>query len=205
MNPHHEVSTKEVKRCFVVGMLMNMQNGKKKHLGKVSRVEFAQKLARVKRHALKLTEQQLDALITDPRRLASYNSSNWYVGTAKINELGVWTRAGGMPLEWTNRSLKETAQKVKHGLTLNTSLARSRVRLAVANMLKTNVGDLQKEKYLLPIVFKGNTGTRGRWRLKHQTKGDIDDGCMRSVALAVSGEETLKIYIGIPKTNLATK
>ncbi len=199
MKLDRKVSAKEVKRCFVVGMLMNMQNGKKKHLGKVSRIEFLQKLARVKKHALKLSEKQLDALITDKRRLAAYNASDWYAGSAKVHELGVWTRAGGMPLEWTNQTLKETAAHVKKGLTLRTSLARTRVRLAVSNMLETNVADLQDEKYLLPIVFQGDTGTRGRWRLKHQTKGDIDDGCMRSVALAVSGQDTIKLYIGVPK------
>jgi hypothetical protein len=104
-----------------------------------------------------------------------------------------------MPLEWTNQTLKETAAHVKKGLNLRTSLARTRARLAVSNILKTNISDLQGEKYLLPIVFEGNTGTQGRKRLKHQTKGDIDDGCMRSVALAVSGQDTIKAYIGIPK------
>jgi hypothetical protein len=198
-----KVSTKEVKRCFVIGSLMNTNQGRKKHLGKVSRAEFLQKLAWAKRHALHLTETQLDALIVDKQRLAAYEASDWYLGSARTNELGVWTRAGGMPLAWTNRTLKDTAVHVGRGLILNTAIARSRVRKAVENMLKTNVGDLQKEKYLLPIVFEGDTGTRGRKRLKHQTKGDIDDGCMRSVALAVSGVETLTVYIGVPKKRVA--
>jgi hypothetical protein len=205
MKLQRKVSTKEVKRCFAVGLLMNMQNGKMKHLIKVSRSEFFQKLTQAKRHALRLTEKQLNALITDPVRLAAYNASDWYLGTAQINELGVWTRAGEMPLAWTNRSLKETALKVKRNLTLHNWLSRTRARRALSNMLKTNVTDLQKEKYLLPIVFQGNTGTRGRWRLKHQTRGDIDDGSMRSIALAVSGEESLKVYIGVPKGAKITK
>jgi hypothetical protein len=196
MNLQRKVSTMEVKRCFVVGMFMNMHNGKKKRLGKISRAEFAQKLIRTKQQVVRLTEKQLDLFITDPVRLAAYTTSHWYIGTARVTELGVWTRAGGMPLRWTNRSLKETAECVGKGL-YRKSLAHSRVRLAVSNMLKTNVSDLQKEKCLFPIVFRGNTGTRGRSRLKYKTKGDIDDGCMRSIALAMSGQETLKIYIGV--------
>lgn len=62
-----------------------------------------------------------------------------------------------------------------------------------------NIHLLQKEKYLLPIIFKGGTGTKGRKRLKRQMKGDIDDGCMRSIALAISGKKILYVYIGFPK------
>jgi hypothetical protein len=66
-------------------------------------------------------------------------------------------------------------------------------------MLATNVEMLQGEKYLLPIIFKGGTGTRGRHGLKRIMKGDIDDGCMRSIALAVSGTKVIRVYIGFPK------
>ena len=59
--------------------------------------------------------------------------------------------------------------------------------------------EIQKEKYLLPIIFEGGKGTRGRKRLKRQMKGDIDDGCMRSIALTISGVDRIKAYIGIDK------
>jgi hypothetical protein len=57
----------------------------------------------------------------------------------------------------------------------------------------------QKEKYLYPIVFKTDTGTQGRKRLKRKMKGDIEDGCMRSIALAISGRDRITVYFGIPK------
>ena len=66
-------------------------------------------------------------------------------------------------------------------------------------MLATNVRLLQSEKYLLPIIFKSGTGTLGRRGLKRVMKGDIDDGCMRSIALAVSGKKVIRAYIGFPK------
>lgn len=146
MKLDRKINIIEVKGCFVVGLLMNMQNGKKKHLYMVSRIEFARKLTKVKPQALKMSERQLDKLITDPNRRAAYDASDWRLGRVQINEAEVWTRAGGMPLEWTNRTLKETAMNVKRGLKLQTSLSRTRVRLEVSNMLETNISDLQRER-----------------------------------------------------------
>ena len=46
----------------------------------------------------------------------------------------------------------------------------------------------------------------GRKRLKRKMKGDIDDGCMRSIALTIKGAKTIKAYIGIPiKTSYRDK
>jgi hypothetical protein len=39
----------------------------------------------------------------------------------------------------------------------------------------------------------------GRKRLKTKMKGDIDDGCMRSIALAISGRNPITVYFGVPK------
>ncbi len=33
-------------------------------------------------------------------------------------------------------------------------------------------------------------------------KGDIDDGCMRSIALAISGKNNIVVYFGIPKDKI---
>ncbi len=148
-----------------------------------------------------MTDKQLNHLITPewPKRLNSYEGSDWYLADISPSEAGVWTRAGGLPLAWTNGSLKETADNVRRAIAINSKSLSSRARRAILNMLATNVGLLQSEKYLLPILFKGNTGTRGRWRLKRVMKVDIDDGCMRSIALAVSGKKTIRAYIGFPK------
>ena len=75
-----------------------------------------------------------------------------------------------------------------------------RAAKAVPGILNTCVDVIQDEKYLLPIVFEGNTGTRGRWRLKSKMKGDIDDGCMRSIALAVAGRTKIHVYFGVAKS-----
>lgn len=199
-----KVPTIEVKRCFVTAQLVKVYGGKKGKLGKISRTEFKRALARAKSHALRMTEKQLDTYIAHEwkGRLTAYNASDWYLATVHTREVGVWKRAAGLPLAWTNGSLKETAALVKN-IALKTNLSRTRAKRAVLSMTETNVGDLQSEKYLLPIVFKGGTGTKGRKRLRNQMKGDIDDGCMRSVTLAVNGAKNLKVYFGVPKESPA--
>jgi hypothetical protein len=196
-----KVPVLEVKRTFVIGNDIRIHKNGRRFMGKVSVEEFRNKLQKSKRRGLKMTSKQLDKLITPEwsTRLNSYEECDWYIGEAKTSELGVWRRAGDLPLSWTNGSLKDTADKVRRAITTNSKSLNSRARRAITNMLATNVELLQSEKYLLPIIFKGGTGTRGRSRLKRVMQGDIDDGCMRSIALAVSGVKTIRAYIGFPK------
>jgi transposase len=134
-----------------------------------------------------------------PKRIKSYNNSTWFLVEIRPNELGVWHRAGQLPLSWTNGSLAETAKKVAKGFEMKSKLIKRRPKYAIPNILKIKTHTEQKEKYLYPIVFKTDTGTQGRKRLKTKTKGDIDDGCMRSIALAINGSKTIKVYYGVPK------
>ncbi|MFA5841138.1 MAG: hypothetical protein WC847_02620 [Candidatus Paceibacterota bacterium] len=190
-----------VKRAFVVSDFISAKNNRRKYLTLVPENIFLKKLKTAKKNALKLKESQLDRIIMNEykKRLTAYDNSTWYLGEVKTSEVGVWKKAGGLPLSWTNGSLAETAKKVKHALANNPKLIKKRARYSIPNMLKTNIHLLQQEKYLLPIIFKGGTGTKGRKRLKKHMKGDIDDGCMRSIALAIKGKRTLKAYIGFPK------
>lgn len=196
-----KVGIREVKRTFVISNNIRIQKNGRRFLGKVSKEEFLKKLSQSKRRGLRMTNKQLNAHISPdwPRRIRVYEASDWYLGEMKTNELGVWKRAGDLPLSWTNGSLKDTANKVRDALQKNSSLLAKRARRAITNMIATNVGLLQREKYLLPIIFKGGTGTLGRRGLKHAMKGDIDDGCMRSIALAVHGAKVIRAYIGFPK------
>lgn len=195
------VKSIEVKRAFVVSDFISAKKDRRKHLTHVPQDVFIAKLKDAKKKALKLKESQLDKIIKDEykKRLTAYDASVWFVGEMKTSEIGVWKKAGGLPLSWTNGSLVGTAQKVKYALDHNPKLLKKRSRYSIPNMIKTNTHLLQKEKYLFPIVFKHGTGTKGRKGLKKQLKGDIDDGCMRSIALAVSGIKTIKVYFGSPK------
>ena len=54
--------------------------------------------------------------------------------------------------------------------------------------------DSEFSKFLAPIVVPGGT-----WRPTppcRRMKGDIDDGCIRAIALAIKGHERFKAYIG---------
>lgn len=200
-----KVSPIEVKKCFACSQLVRKLNNRKKgYLGLITKKEFADRLALAKMHVSKLTERDLDLLIFNDhhkkwKRVNAYNAAEWYIGEVGIDEVGVWKRAGELPLSWTNGTLAETADKAGHMLGANPELFTKRAA-GVANMLRINVvGDLQREKYLLPIVFEGGTGTRGRKYLRRKMKGDIDDGNMRSIALTISGKKVIRAYIGMRK------
>lgn len=200
-----KVNVREVKRAFVIANHVRTQKTGRKYFGKVSRIEFLKKLRQSKKRGLHLTDAQLDKTISPnwSGRLHAYNSSDWYIGEVTPSEVRVWKRAGGLPLSWTNASLKKTADTVRDALKRNSGLPTKRARYAIPNILAANVGILQKEKYLLPIIFKGGTGTRGRRGLKRVMKGDIDDGCMRLIALAVHGVKRIRAYVGFPKKTKA--
>ncbi len=188
----------DVKRYFVASQYIRKHGSKSRYLPLLSRAVFIKKLSRAKRYAEKLKESQLDRIIKNEyeKRWKAYNNVEWYLGIASVSELGVWKGAGGLPVQWTRGSLKQTAEKVKAAMKRNSSLISKRARRAIPRILQTSADLIQKDKYLFPIVLPG--GTQGRKGLQ-KMKGDIDDGCMRSIALAVKGCKKLKVYIGVQK------
>ncbi len=202
-----EVKPVVVKRSFAIADHLTQRKGRgnnRKFLRGLSEKEFDKKLQRAKKSILKLKEKGLDGLITPkfPKRLNAYNNSKWFVANVSPKEVGVWKRAGNLPLSWTKGSLFETAQKVKIALETNSKLLKRRPRYAIPNILKIKTHLEQKEQYLYPIVFKANTGTQGRRGLKRKLKGDIDDGSMRSIALAMVGKNPIKVYFGVSQRHL---
>ena len=198
-----KVPTIDVKRTFVISdhitQRKNLGNNHK-FLKDLSEEEFTKKIHSAKKAILRLKEKSLDKLISPewPKRVKSYNNSQWFLAEASPKELGVWNRAGGLPFDWTNDSLFQTTKKVKNALDKKSKILKRRARHSIPNILKIESHLKQKEKYLYPIVFKTDTGTQGRKRLKKKMKGDIDDGCMRSIALAISGRNPITVYFGIP-------
>ena len=196
-----KVSSIEVKRCFILSKLISKEKGKKRYLIIPSYKEFEKKVKVNKIKLLKFSVEKLDKIIADEykKRLKAYDNSDWYIGEVSPNEVGVWRGAGGLPLEWTNSTLSDTAKRVKYALDNKSKLLTKRAKNVIPNILEINVSELQKEKYLLPIIFKDGTGTNGRRRLKKRMKGDIDDGCMRSIAFTIRGAKKIRAYIGLPK------
>ena len=186
-----KVDSIEVKRCFVISDFI----AKQKNIDK----EFLNKLNKTKDIILGLPETMLDKFIKGAwkKRLRSYNTLKWYVGIATIDEIGVWKWAGDLPVSWTRGSLEETAYLVEHALKENSQKTTKRFQTTIPRILKNSLNMIQKEKYLLPIIIPGGVIRKGLKRMK----GDIDDGCMRSIALALSGKKVIKAYIGVRKKN----
>jgi hypothetical protein len=175
-----KVKTIEVKRTFVIS-----DRNKRKPF------------AFVKKQVLKLSEPELNKILlrkNKHKRRRAYDSVQWYLATASLEEVGLWKGAGGLPKKWTRGSLAKTARFVTQALKHNPKLLTSRSRTAIPGSMQNPLVRTQKERYLLPIVLPG--GTMGRWGLK-KMKGDIDDGCMRSVALAVLGKKRIRVYFGV--------
>lgn len=114
MKTLHKVSVLEIKRCFVVGNLLAARSHKG-HMKKLeSETHYIHRLSLVRAKVLRMKESQLDRVIGEEwqKRLHAYENSSWCVAEAKPSELGVWSKAGELPLRWTNHSLRETAEKV---------------------------------------------------------------------------------------------
>jgi len=198
-----KVSVVEVKRAFAISDHLTQRKtsgNNRKFLKSLSEKQFHKKLLNAKKIILKLKEKDLDKRISPkwPKRVKAYNASRWFLADIDLKEMGVWKRAGNLPLKWTNGSLYQTARNVEIALGKNSKLLKQRPRHAIPNMLNIKTHLEQKEKYLYPITFKSNTGTRGRRGLKRKMKADIDDGCMRSIALAISGKKSIRVYFGVP-------
>ncbi len=188
----------EVKRAFVISQHIRRHGNKnKRYLPLLSKEEFARKLKSAKAYVKKMNDVQLDRIIAKewPPRRDAYNGVEWHLGVVDANEVAVWKGAGGLPVAWTNGSLSKTAKKVSLAMKKNSELLKSRVKRSIPRILQTSSDIVQKDKYLFPIVLPGGTIPQCRKGLK-KLKGDIDDGCMRSIALAISGKKKIKAYIG---------
>jgi len=197
----------EPKRSFVISQLIrNIDKRNKRYLPGLSKEEFKKRLQKAKDIVLALSEKEIDKRIEADsvkykRRLKFYNSIHWYKGIIKANEVGVWKGAGGLPLEWTQGSLAETASIVHKAIEDegNNKVA-ARAKRAIPRILE-NINVIEKEKYLYPIILPPATNGRGLYGKPYEhfklMKGDTDDGCMRSIALVISGRSDISAYIGI--------
>jgi hypothetical protein len=199
-----KVSPLEVKRTFVIADHITQRKtagNNRTFLKELSEGEFKKRVSIAKEVVLRLKEKDLDKLVSPKylKRIKAYNTTQWFLAEVSPKEVGVWRRAGNLPLAWTNDSLLETAERVRAALKTGSKLLKGRPKHSIPNILNLKTQLAQKEKYLYPIVFKGGYGTGGRSRLKRKMKGDIDDGCMRSIALAMSGRDPILVYFGEPK------
>ena len=156
--------------------------------------DFKDCLDTVRKEVSELSKKDLDRHI-ERERLERFNNHNWRLNTCRIDEIGVWPRMGdGMPQEWCEGSVQETAAHVKKFLQERYPIYESSKILKsvkkIQDMLR--VAEILKE---IPIViFPGGLHKRTR-----RTRWDIDDGSFRAVALALKGKKKVKAWIGLPR------
>lgn len=193
-----KVKPVEAKRSFVAADFIRHHRYGTAAMPKVSKVAYQAQVKRANAVVTKIPEALLDAIIkgTTERRIRVYQKLVWHLAEVDTKEVRVWVGAGGLPKKWTRGSLEETGRYVREALNKNPRGLGHRARTAIPEILATALPVLQREKYLLPIVIPfGSLDKKGRTRFQ----GDIDDGCMRSIALAVSGKKKIKVYFGLPK------
>jgi hypothetical protein len=181
-----KVDRLEIKRCFVMTHFIRKFGVAKKNSPDIpSQQKYLVALEKSKKSINKLSEKQLDRIIGKyKKRLRAYNKMQWYVGEVSTKDVGAWRGAGGLPISWTHDSLFHTAQKVRKALKDGDK------KIKLKNVIK-------KDEYLFPVMFEGDTGTRGRRKSVAKQKWDLDDGNMRAIAFAVSGDKKLKGYVGV--------
>lgn len=196
-----KVKTIEVKRCFVLSQRFTSKNIRrqilKKEIIRPIKGKFKNDLKSAKSSVSMLSENKLDCIISieDKKRLAAYNNVQWYIGYVDSSEVGLWRGAGKISEGWTRGSLKETAKIFAKELKKERSrCSRTRAMKVIPEIIQSKA-IIQKERYLLPIVLPREVRPDSR---KGMRKFDlfIDDGCMRSLAFAITGDHTIKAYIG---------
>ncbi|MFA5961553.1 MAG: hypothetical protein WC848_02650 [Parcubacteria group bacterium] len=197
-----KVSRLEVKRCFVLSQRFTSKKMRKdeikKHIIKPEKVTFLKNLEISKKAILKMKETEIDQFIAVEykKRLKAYDGVEWFIGYVYLSEVGIWKGAGGIPKAWSTGSLLDSAQEVAKELRkTNSKYSRIRAIKAVPEIIKFKAV-IKKEKYLLPIMLPGGTIPVCRKGMRPMNF-DVDDGCMRSLAFAVSGDGQIKAYVGI--------
>lgn len=195
----------EPKRCYVMSQtIRNLDRNNERYTPQLSREAFLERLQRAKDIVAKLSEEELDSSIASenyPKRLKAYNNVQWYQGIVHADEVGVWKGAGGLPISWTEGSLTETARRVSQSFKdQSTNGIAARAKRAIPRM-RENLDIIAEEPYLYPIILPGGTMGRGLHGRPYKDfrlmKGDIEDGCMRSITLVTSGRDKFYAYIGI--------
>jgi hypothetical protein len=193
------ISRLRVKRSFIVTPYLRKFGVAAKRAAPLpTPAQYLRAITKAKRIVRRLGEKQVDRMIDYRKRREAYNGAEWFLGFVSPNEVGVWKGAGGLPVSWTRGSLLQTARRVKTALEKNSRLIKKRAKRAIPAILAFRK-ILQKEKYVLPIIFKSGFGTNGRKGLQKMS-GDIDDGCMRSIAFTIAGDKKFLAYIGFPRS-----
>jgi hypothetical protein len=188
-----EVSNTEVKKCFVVST-------RAKGLAGFDKQHFQACLQEIEHKVSNLNYAELDLEIDWPPRRDMLNSKSlrWIFGKCSIDEIGVWVNhegSGGLPREWCAGSVRDTVQALNENSSRKFSGRASYAISGIKNIAETLV---EHRMLSIIVVVSGLWYQRRRAPCK-SVKYDIDDGCMRAIALAQCDQEYINAFIGMMK------
>jgi hypothetical protein len=128
----------------------------------------------------------------DPPRGLRYASLSWELTDIDLTEVTVWPGMSGLPQEWTDGSVVDVAARVI-GEDLPNSAGRLAGLLRFVEQIETS--DAVEWLTTLPLLIVPETLLHTRL-LQPRQHWTLDDGCARSVALAILGVSSVRVYAG---------
>ncbi len=180
-----KVKFKKVLQTFITA------NELKKKYAKINNInEYKKIYLEIEKKVKKYSEQKLLSRVSDKNRAERYKSCDWYFGRIRIDSTGVWPRMGNIPnnllikdSKWSaNQIYKNSAKIIKYKLN---HLFRI---MPLASHLNQR----------MPIIVIKDGAIRSEKKYLKQ-KYDIDDGCHRTICLALTGRIFVNAYIGVQK------
>ncbi len=180
-------TVREVKECFVL-------SEKAKALANLDVDKFRQGLEVLKNDVRKMSRLEVDGVLR--WRASLYDCLTWHWGAVTIDEVGVWAGAGGLPDVLCLGSVRETASAIvkSGGVQALPGRSDSRARDNIQGMM-TVASLISKERLLSVIAEVG--GTHRSTPPYKRMSWDLNDGSLRSIALALSGIQTLNAFFGV--------
>ena len=180
-----KVKIKEVLHTCVVADEL-----KKKYSEICNISEYKEIYSKINIKIKKYSEKELWQHIKDKERVKRYKSCEWYFSKIKITSTGVWPNMGHIAdnlllkdTKWAANQIYQNSNRILKG-ELN-HLFRI---LPFVNYLN---------KHIPTIVIKDSIIRNNKKYFKEIY--DIDDGCHRTVCLALQGRTFINAYIGIQK------
>ncbi|MCK5459847.1 hypothetical protein KAI52_01925 [Candidatus Parcubacteria bacterium] len=180
-----KVKLKKILQTFVVANELKKKYAKINNINEYKKIYFESE-----KKIKKYSEQKLLSNISDKYRVKRYKSCDWYFGRIKIDNTGVWPRMGNITDNLLIKNSKWSANQIYKNST-------KIVKYKLNHLFRIMPFVSHLNRYMPIIVIKDGVIRSEKKYLKQ--KYDIDDGCHRTICLALTGKIFINAYIGIQK------
>jgi hypothetical protein len=180
-----KVKIKEVLQTFIVA------NELKKRYSEINDIsEYKKVYSAIRNNIKNYSEKELWQRIKDKDRIKRYKSCDWYFGKIKISSTGVWPHMGHIA---DNLLFEDTKWSANQIYTNSNKIVKGELN----HLFRIMPFAPYLNRHIPTIVTQGGIIRDEKKYLKERY--DIDDGCHRTVCLALHGKTFINAYIGIPK------